>query len=117
MGWANRAYWTGWCGGFQTRGGGIGESGGSSGEAVIAWRGVAGRARGAERAAAGAGDGGGCAGAVQAASGKGSSIKMVSFNGSSFALKDVASGSSPVAADGNAYTTGFFKLWGLPSPA
>jgi ribose transport system substrate-binding protein len=103
------------------------------------------------------------------ASGKGSQIKMVSFNGSSFALKDVASG-SPVAADvaepdtwvgyanmdqafrvmagmpavdettpirifdgsnitqagggpaysggyGNAYITGFFKLWGLPSPA
>jgi len=104
------------------------------------------------------------------ASGKSSSIKMVSFNGSSFALKDVASGSSPVAADvaepdtwvgyanmdqafrvmtgmpavdettpirifdsaniaqaggppdysggyGNAYITGFFKLWGLPSPS
>jgi ribose transport system substrate-binding protein len=102
--------------------------------------------------------------------GKTSQIKMVSFNGSSFALKDVASGTSPVAADvaepdtwvgyanmdqafrvmsgmqpvvettpirifdssniaqaggapaysggyGNAYITGFFKLWGLSSPA
>jgi len=103
------------------------------------------------------------------ASGKSSQIKMVSFNGSSFALQDVASGTSPVAADvaepdtwvgyanmdqafrmmagmppanettpirifdssnitqagggpaysggyGTSYTTGFFKLWGLPSP-
>ena len=103
------------------------------------------------------------------ASGKSSQIKMVSFNGSSFALQDVASGTSPVAADvaepdtwvgyanmdqafrmmagmppanettpirifdssnitqagggpaysggyGTAYITGFFKLWGLPSP-
>jgi ribose transport system substrate-binding protein len=103
------------------------------------------------------------------AAGKSSQIKMVSFNGSSFALKDVASGTSPVAADvaepdtwvgyanmdqafrvmtgmkpvvettpirifdsaniaqagggpnysggyGTAYITGFFKLWGLPSP-
>jgi ribose transport system substrate-binding protein len=33
------------------------------------------------------------------ASGKSSTIKMVSFNGSSFALKDVASGTSPLAAD------------------
>jgi ribose transport system substrate-binding protein len=104
------------------------------------------------------------------ASGKTSQIKMVSFNGSSFALQDVASGTSPLAADvaepdtwvgyanmdqafrimagmppvnettpirifassniaqagggpaysggyGTAYITGFFKLWGLPSPA
>ena len=104
------------------------------------------------------------------ASGKASQIKMVSFNGSSFALQDVASGTSPVIADvaepdtwvgyanmdqafrimagmppvnettpirifassniaqagggpaysggyGTAYITGFFKLWGLPSPA
>jgi len=33
------------------------------------------------------------------AAGKSSQIKMVSFNGSSFALQDVASGTSPVAAD------------------
>ena len=33
------------------------------------------------------------------ASGKASQIKMVSFNGSSFALQDVASGTSPVIAD------------------
>jgi ribose transport system substrate-binding protein len=33
------------------------------------------------------------------AAGKSTKIKMVSFNGSSFALKDVASGTSPVAAD------------------
>jgi ribose transport system substrate-binding protein len=35
---------------------------------------------------------------VQAA-GKANKIKMLSFNGSSFALQDVASGSSPVVAD------------------
>ena len=104
------------------------------------------------------------------ASGKSSTIKMVSFNGSSFALQDVASGTSPLAADvaepdawvgyanmdqafrimtgmppvnettpiriftssniaqaggapayssgyGTAYITGFYKLWGLPSPS
>lgn len=100
--------------------------------------------------------------------GKSSQIKMVSFNGSSFALQDVASGTSPVAADvaepdawvgyanmdqafrmmdgmtpvvettpirifdssnisqagggpdysggyGDAYISGFLKLWGLPA--
>jgi ribose transport system substrate-binding protein len=110
----------------------------------------------------------GSLGAVQAA-GKANKVKMISFNGSSFALQDVASGSSPVVADvaepdtwvgyanmdqafrilgggptvsevtpfrifdqsnisetgggpaysggyGNAYATGFFKLWGLPAP-
>jgi ribose transport system substrate-binding protein len=36
--------------------------------------------------------------AIEAA-GKASQIKMVSYNGSSFALKDVASGTSPLAAD------------------
>jgi ribose transport system substrate-binding protein len=40
----------------------------------------------------------GSLGAVQAA-GKANKIKMLSFNGSSFALQDVASGSSPVVAD------------------
>jgi ribose transport system substrate-binding protein len=102
------------------------------------------------------------------AAGKSSQIKMVSFNGSSFALQDVASGTSPVAADvaepdawvgyanmdqafrmmagmtpvvettpirifdsanisqagggpsysggyGDAYVSGFLKLWGLPA--
>ena len=37
--------------------------------------------------------------AAVTAAGKSSQIKMVSFNGSSFALQDVASGTSPVAAD------------------
>ena len=103
------------------------------------------------------------------AAGKAAQIRVVSFNGSSFALKDVASGSSPLVADvaepdtwvgyanmdqafrimsgmpavqentpirifdssnidqagggpdysggyGNAYTTGYFTLWGLPVP-
>ena len=102
------------------------------------------------------------------AAGKSTKIKMVSFNGSSFALKDVASSTSPVAADvaepdawvgyanmdqafrmlagmtpvvettpirifdstnisqaggapnysggyGDAYVSGFLKLWGLPA--
>lgn len=102
------------------------------------------------------------------AAGKSTKIKMVSFNGSSFALKDVASGTNPVAADvaepdawvgyanmdqafrmlagmtpvvettsirifdstnisqaggapnysggyGDAYVSGFLKLWGLPA--
>ena len=40
----------------------------------------------------------GSLGAVQAA-GKANKIKMLSFNGSSFALQDVASGTSPVIAD------------------
>jgi len=40
----------------------------------------------------------GTLGAVQAA-GKANKIKMISFNGSSFALQDVASGTSPVVAD------------------
>lgn len=40
----------------------------------------------------------GSLGAVQAA-GKADKIKMLSFNGSAFALQDVASGSSPVIAD------------------
>lgn len=40
----------------------------------------------------------GSLGAVQAA-GKANKVKMISFNGSSFALQDVSSGSSPVVAD------------------
>jgi ribose transport system substrate-binding protein len=107
--------------------------------------------------------------AVQTA-GRTTKIRMIAFNGSSFALKDVASGTSPLVADvaepdtwvgyanmdqafrilagmptvnettpirifdstniaqagtspnynagyGNAYTKGFFTLWGLPTPA
>jgi ribose transport system substrate-binding protein len=40
----------------------------------------------------------GSLGAVQAG-GKANKVKMLSFNGSSFALQDVASGTSPVVAD------------------
>jgi hypothetical protein len=54
------------------------------------------------------------------ASGKSSTIKMVSFNGSSLALQDVPSQAGGPTAYSSGYgtscITGFYKLWGLPAP-